>query len=71
MTPPMEIMAICGSVGDLGGDRRTHMTRFELSLQTTVNFWLFIVLDLMSWLNSRCESIIFSHGSKVERRRGV
>lgn len=36
------------------------MTRFELSFQTTVNFWLFIVLDLMSWLNSRCESIIFT-----------
>jgi len=36
------------------------MTRLELSLQTTVNFWLFIVLDLMSWLNGRCESIIFT-----------
>jgi hypothetical protein len=36
------------------------MTRFELSFQTTVNFWLFIVLDLMSWLDSRCESIIFT-----------
>jgi hypothetical protein len=36
------------------------MTRFELSFQTTVNFWLFTVLDLMSWLDSRCESIIFT-----------
>ena len=36
------------------------MTRLELSLQTAVNFWLFIVVDLMSWLNSRCESIIFT-----------
>jgi hypothetical protein len=25
-----------------------------------MNFRLFIVLDLMSWLNSRCESIIFT-----------
>jgi len=36
------------------------MTRFELSFQTTVNFRLLIVMDLMSWLNGRCESIIFT-----------
>jgi hypothetical protein len=44
----------------LGGVDRTYMTRFELSLQTAVDFWLFTVLDLMSWLNGRCESIIFT-----------
>jgi hypothetical protein len=60
MTPPMEIMAICLSAKRASGGGRTYMTRFELSFQTTVNFWLFIVLDLMSWLNSRCESIIFT-----------
>jgi len=36
------------------------MTRLELSLQTAVDFWLFIVMYLMSWLNGRCESIIFT-----------
>jgi len=36
------------------------MTRLELSLQPAVHFWLFIVMNLMSWLNGRCESIIFT-----------
>jgi len=36
------------------------MTRLELSLQTAVNFRLLIVIDLMSWLNGRCKSIIFT-----------